>query len=88
MQNTAIRSFALTFPTCMNNLIVISLGIENQKLKSIQPSPFRGDLDHKTLELLQGLVRDRIISRTELPSILCAFGCEQSVQKYFQKARH
>ncbi len=58
-----------------------------QKLKSVQPSPFRSDLDYKTLELLQELVRDRIISRTELPGILCAFGCEQSAKKYFPKAQ-
>lgn len=58
-----------------------------RKLKSIQPGPLRGDLDQKTLELLQELVRDRIISRTELPSILRAFGCEQSAQKYFPNAK-
>jgi hypothetical protein len=58
-----------------------------QKLKAVQPGLFRGELDRKTLELLQGLVRDRIISRTELPGILCAFGCEQSAKKYFPKAQ-
>ena len=57
-----------------------------QRFVKIQPPSFRADLSETTIELLDWLLDEGLISRSRLPKTLRAFGCDRCIQQYFPNA--
>ncbi len=57
-----------------------------QRFDKILPQRFRPDLSEATIQLLDWLLAQGLISRSRLPQVLKAFGCSQCAHKYFPKA--
>ncbi len=57
-----------------------------QQFDKIWPQRFRPDESEATIQLLNWLLAQGLISRSRLPQVLKDFGCHQSVQQYFPNA--